>query len=175
MSQDGHNFGTVETVRSLRSAAAELERLLPGGPPLLVGDLSRARGGYLRPHRSHQLGLDADLGYFYRAPGKWYTKANAENLDRERTWTFLKVLISGGNIEYVFMDRSVQMLLREHAAASGEDPMWLESLFESPKRKDTLFRHTWGHATHFHVRFLDPRAEESGRRLQARLRRNGKI
>jgi hypothetical protein len=29
--------------------------------------------------------------------------------------------------------------------------------------------------THFHVRFLDPTAEESGRRLEKRLRRAGKI
>jgi penicillin-insensitive murein endopeptidase len=175
MAQDGHNFGTEETVKSLRDAAAEVRRAYPGGPDLLVGDLSRARGGYLRPHRSHQLGLDADLGYFYRTPGKWYTKANASNLDRERTWAFMKVLIARGNVEYIFVDRSVQALLREHALAAGEDPLWLETLFESPRRKDTLFRHTRGHATHFHVRFLDPGAEESGRRLTARLRRAGKI
>jgi murein endopeptidase len=175
MAQDGHNFGTEETVQSLREAAAEVRRAYPGGADLLVGDLSSARGGYLRPHRSHQLGLDADLGYFYRAPGKWYTKANAANLDRERTWAFMKVLIARGNVEYIFVDRAVQALLREHALAAGEDPLWLETLFETPRRKDTLFRHVRGHATHFHVRFLDPRAEESGRRLRARLRRAGKI
>jgi penicillin-insensitive murein endopeptidase len=169
MSHGGHNFGTRETVRALRDAAAEVTRNFPGGPDLLVGDISRARGGYLRPHRSHQLGLDADLGYFYRASGKWYTKANAENLDRERTWAAIKALIATGLVEYIFMDRGVQKLMRDHALAIGEDPLWLETLFETPAKKDTLIRHTWGHATHFHVRFLDPVAMEAGRRLQSRL------
>ena len=175
MAQGEHNFGTAETVRALRAAADEVRRVNPGGPDLLVGDISKASGGYLRPHRSHQLGVDADVGYFYRAPGKWYTKANAENLDRERTWTVVKALIAEGNVEYLFMDRAVQALLREYATSIGEDPLWLEALFESPSRKDTLIRHAWGHATHFHVRFLDPIAEEAGRRLQSRLRRAGKI
>jgi penicillin-insensitive murein endopeptidase len=175
MSHGKHSFGTTETVRALRDAAAEVRRQFPGGPDLLVGDISQARGGYLRPHRSHQLGLDADIGYFYRPSAKWYTKANAENLDRERSWALIKALIAAGNVEYIFMDRSVQLLLREYARSAGEDPLWLETLFETAAKKDTLIRHAWGHSTHFHVRFLDPMAEESGRRLQARLRRAGKI
>jgi hypothetical protein len=172
---DDHAFGTSATVRFLLDAVAELQERNPGAPDVLVGDISRERGGYLRPHRSHQLGLDVDIGYFYDPPAKWYTRANAKNLDRRLTWAFLKALIGQGGVEYVFMDRSVQVLLREHAKDAGEDPEWVGSLFESSSKKDTIFRHTWGHVTHFHVRFLDPGAEESGRRLEKRLRRAGKI
>jgi hypothetical protein len=75
----------------------------------------------------------------------------------------------------VFIDRAVQALLRDYAASVGEPPEWLDTLFESRARRDTLFRHTRGHATHLHVRFLDPAAEKTGRRLQARLRRVGKL
>ena len=164
-----NSFGTVATVRSLRAAVADLRAERPSAPDLNVGDLSRERGGYLRPHRSHQLGLDADLGYFYRANAKWYTKATAENLDRELTWALVKSLIAEGGVEYVFMDRSVQSWLHNYALDQGEDPAWLEKIFESPAHKDTLIRHAYGHVTHFHVRFLDPAAERVGRLLEARL------
>jgi hypothetical protein len=171
-----NTWGTAETVRSLRGAVRELRAQYPSAPDVTVGDLSRQGGGHLRPHRSHQLGLDADIGYFYVGEGKWYAKANAANLDRELTWAFLKALIAEGGVEYLFMDRSVQVLLREHALEKGEDPAWIASLFETPAHRDTLIRHTWGHITHFHVRFLDPAAERLGRELEARRkpRRRGR-
>jgi penicillin-insensitive murein endopeptidase len=169
MVQPETSYGTSSTVATLHAAVADFRASYPDAPDLNVGDLSHARGGYLRPHHSHQLGLDADLGYFYRANGKWYAKANAENLDRELTWAFLKALIAQGAIEYIFMDRSVQTLIWGYALEHGEDPAWLNTLFESPAHRDTLIRHAYGHITHFHVRFLDPAAERTGRLLEARL------
>jgi len=174
MTNDHNSFGTAETVRTLRAALAEFRAVYPRAPELNVGDLSRARGGYLRPHRSHQLGVDADLGYFYTDEGKWYARAGAENLDRELTWGFVKALIAQGGVEYIFMDRSVQMLLRDYAIRQGEDPQWVMDLFEGYSRKDTLIRHAYGHVTHFHVRFLDPSAQRVGRALEGRLRRPGR-
>jgi murein endopeptidase len=161
-------YATQVTVDAVKSAVAEVEREFPGSV-IRVGDISARRGGYIRPHRSHQAGVDVDVGFYYRVPAKWYTKANAANLDRARTWTFLKALVAQGTVEYVFVDRSVQALLREHALAAGESPEFVEGLFESPSKKDTLVRHTWGHLTHFHVRFMDPVAEETGRRVAPSL------
>lgn len=172
---DEHAYGTSSTVRFILDAVADLQEKHPGAPDVLVGDLSKKRGGYLRPHRSHQMGLDADIGYFYDPPARWYTRANAENLDRKLTWAFLKALIAQGGVEYVFMDRSIQNLLREYAKGIGEPADWVDGLFERADKKDTVFRHTWGHVTHFHVRFLDPSAEDTGRRLEKRLRRAGKL
>jgi penicillin-insensitive murein endopeptidase len=157
------NYATHATVSSLLAAVAEVEREFPGSV-LRVGDLSGRRGGYIRPHRSHQAGVDADIGFYYRTPAKWYTKANATNLDRERTWALVKALVAQGTVEYLFVDRSIQVLLRDHALSIGEPREFLDALFETPAKRDTLIRHTWGHLTHFHVRFIDPVAEETGRR-----------
>ena len=164
------SWGTSDTVRSLRAAAAEVHALYPRAPDMSVGDLSHERGGYLRPHHSHQLGVDADVGYFYEPGGKWYTRATPENLDRELTWALVKSLIAQGSVEYIFMDRSVQALLQRYALDHGEDPAWLATLFESPAHRDTPIRHAYGHITHFHVRFTDPAAESLGRELEARLK-----
>jgi murein endopeptidase len=161
---DERSYATRATVEAIRAAAAEVERQFPGSV-LRVGDLSGRRGGYIRPHRSHQAGVDADIGFYYRTPAKWYTKANASNLDRERTWALIKALVAQGTVEYLFVDRSVQVLLREHAIAIGESREFLDTLFATPAKRDTIIRHTWGHLTHLHVRFIDPVAEETGRRV----------
>jgi penicillin-insensitive murein endopeptidase len=166
-------FATPATASSIRTAVAEIEREFPGSV-LRVGDISSKRGGYIRPHRSHQAGVDADIGFYYLGQAKWYTKANASNLDRERTWALVKALVRQGTVEYLFVDRSIQVLLREHALKSGEPREFVETLFESPAKKDTLIRHTWGHLTHFHVRFIDPVAEETGRRVGPTLERGVK-
>jgi len=169
---DERRFATAVTVSSLRAAVAEVEREFPGSV-LRVGDISGRRGGYIRPHRSHQAGVDADIGFYYRTPAKWYTKANAANLDCAKTWALLKALVAQGTVEYVFVDRSVQALLREYALAQGEPREFLDALFESPAKKDTLIRHAWGHLTHFHARFIDPVAEETGRRARPSLEKAG--
>lgn len=169
---DERNYATSATVSAIRLAAAEVERQFPGSV-LRVGDLSGRRGGYIRPHRSHQAGVDADIGFYYRTPAKWYTKANASNLDRERTWALVKALIAQGTVEYLFVDRSVQILLREHAIAIGESREFLDALFETPAKRDTIIRHTWGHLTHLHVRFIDPVAEETGRRVDPTAAKRG--
>jgi murein endopeptidase len=165
---ESRRFASPVTVASIREAVAEVEREFPGSV-LRVGDISSRRGGYIRPHRSHQSGLDADIGFYYRTPAKWYTKANAANLDRARTWALVRALVGQGTVEYIFVDRSVQVLLREYALAAGESVEFVNELFESPAKRDSVVRHAWGHLTHFHVRFIDPTAEETGRRLAASL------
>lgn len=168
------SFGTRATVHAIQAAIAEVQRQFPGSPLLPVGDLSRKGGGYLRPHRSHQTGVDVDIGYYYQGSQGWYTPANAQNLDRARTWALLKAFVAHGNVEYIFMDRSIQALLREFAEKAQESPTLLEALFQTRNRPNTLVRHERRHVTHLHVRFVDPSAEAAGRRLSPRLRRLGR-
>jgi murein endopeptidase len=162
----GYGWGTESVVRSIERAVREVRRCHPGSPPLHVGDIARERGGWLRPHRSHQSGLDADIGYYYRTASTWYQRATAENLDVARTWTLIRALIEGGNVEMIFMDISLQRVLRAHIEALPEVERPTADLFESPLRKDAIIRHTWGHASHFHVRFTDPAAVALGQRMK---------
>lgn len=166
------SYGTTETIRSIHAAVAEVLRQFPGSSELPIGDISRKGGGHLRPHRSHQTGLDVDIGYYYVDAAGWYTNATADNLDRPRTWALLKAFIARGNVEYVFMDRSIQNLLEEYAESIGESRELLDGLFQSPKRKDTIVRHRQRHLSHFHIRLHDPVSEETGRRVSAHARRS---
>ena len=170
MASSDRAWGTAATVRSIREAVAELRRVRPGVLDVSIGDLSKPRGGAFRPHLSHQLGVDVDIGYFYRDGEPWYTRAAAQNLDSELTWALVKSLLAQGSVEYMFMDRSLQALIRDQAVASGEDPAWVASLFESDDHPDAIIQHAAGHLSHFHVRFLDPTAERVGRALEAHLK-----
>lgn len=157
-----YHWGTESVVRSLERAIREVRRCHPGSPDLYVGDISREHGGWLRPHRSHQAGLDADIGFYYLGPASWYERATAKNLDVVRTWALWRALVDGGNVDMIFVDRSIQDLVKAYLAklpASEQPP---EGFFEKSRMSPATVRHAWGHATHFHVRFVDPRAAELG-------------
>ena len=160
-------WGTRETVEALTAAIDEVAALHPGAPRLYIGQLSRERGGYLRPHRSHQSGRDVDLGYYYLEDAAWYTRATPENLDVQRTWALIDVLTARDALEYVFVDYGVERLLRRHAELVASSPARLRQIFEGDAAHGALVRHAWGHATHMHLRFRSPVAVGIGRRLLA--------
>ncbi|AUX26544.1 penicillin-insensitive murein endopeptidase [Sorangium cellulosum] len=160
-----HAWGTRETVEALERAIAEVHRQFPGSPKLYIGHISARGGGYLSPHKSHQAGRDVDISYFLDAQHRWYQRATAANLDRERTWAFIRSLITETDVELILIDSSVQRLLKEHALKIGEDKDWLDDIFQFGSRKPRpLIRHARGHASHIHIRFYSPIAQESAAR-----------
>lgn len=164
--EGGYAFGTELVVRSIERAVREVRRCFPNTPTLRVGDISRDKGGWLKPHRSHQSGLDADLGYYYRIQVGWYEKATASNLDLPRTWALVRAFVEGGNVDTIFIDLTVQRILKTYVAKLPKEEQPAEDWFQSPLKKDTVIRHAWGHVTHFHVRFRDDEAVALGIRIK---------
>lgn len=155
-----HAWGTAESVEFVTHAIERVHEEFPGGHTLFVGDLSGEHGGRLRPHRSHQSGVDVDLGYYYLDESVWYRTVNARNMDRPRNWALLETLLVETRVQYVFIDKDVQPLFEEYALAIGVDPQWVRRIFHgSPGRRDSIVRHRSGHATHMHVRFENPNAQ----------------
>jgi penicillin-insensitive murein endopeptidase len=173
LADPAHAWGTRESIDFVAHAIKRVNEYFPNSPVLYVGDFSGPRGGKLRPHKSHQSGRDVDLGYYYTTGEAWYKRATSKNLDRARTWALLKTLLTEARVEYVFMDRSLQPLLKEYALAQGEDPEWLARVFEGPSNRDPIVRHRLGHATHLHVRFENPTAEFTARRSYSLLQKAG--
>jgi murein endopeptidase len=170
-----HAWGTAETIEYLLTAIDAVHAEFANSHPLFIGDLSRQRGGYLQPHLSHQSGKDVDVSYFYTRDPKWYTRATASNLDRQRTWALVRALISRTDIQFIFIDRRVQRLLRSYAEAVGEDRGWLESIFDGTPGEPAIIRHEPGHDTHLHLRFYNPIAEETARRCYSALVQHKKL
>jgi len=171
----GAAWGTEETLSYLERALRKVHEEIPSTPPLQLGDISVEKGGPISPHVSHQAGRDVDIAYFYKADARWYRRGNAQNLDIPRNWAFVRALVTETDVELILIDQSIQTLLREHALTVGEDPLWVDSVFRGAGGLRPLVRHARGHATHIHVRFYNPLAQETARRAYASLVERGVV
>lgn len=161
----GLAWGTKETVDALSHAIDSVALRFPSTPKAFIGNISASRGGHLPPHVSHQSGRDVDLGYYLSEGHRWYATANASNLDRARTWHLVRTLIADSDVDLILVDIQVQKILKAYAREIGEDPAWLDQIFQvGGKSQRPVIFHAKGHATHLHVRFYSPAAQELGRR-----------
>lgn len=171
-----HAWATEETVEYLTQALLAVAKHFPNTPAVSIGHLSASKGGPLRPHVSHQSGRDVDVGFYYASePKRWYRRATAETLDIERTWWLIRTLVLETDIEMVLIDRSLIPPLERFAIESGEAPEWVESIFHRCNGRPAIVRHAPGHATHLHLRFFNPIAQQSGRRLAPMLVKQGVV
>jgi hypothetical protein len=171
----GSAWATEETLKYLDAALRRVHAQHPNTAALSLGDISGERGGPIAPHVSHQSGRDVDISYFYKGEGRWYRRGTAQNLDLARNWAFVRALVTETDVELILIDNSIQGLLREHAIASGENPAWVDGIFRGRGGDRALIRHARGHATHIHVRFYNPLAQETARRSYAALVSRGVV
>jgi murein endopeptidase len=159
-------WGTKETVESLSHVIDKVNEQFPGSQPVQIGHISAKDGGHLSPHVSHQAGRDVDVGYYYRTINPHgFANANDGNLDYPRTWALVRAALKDTDVEWIFMDTAIQRGLAQYAASAGEDPAWLDDIFQvRGKNGRSTIRHAKGHGTHLHIRFHNPVAEELGRR-----------
>jgi murein endopeptidase len=172
-----HAWGTKETIDDLVHCIQKVNEEFPGSSKMFIGDISAEHGGHLYPHVSHQAGRDADVSYYYlNGAGRWYLQATAENLDRARTWTFVRALITDTDVELILMDRSIKKLIEDYALSIGEDPSWLNDVFHGrPGKLRPLIIHWPGHTTHMHVRFYSPVAQQTAHLAYHALMKHGLI
>jgi len=127
---------------------------------VVIGDLSQARGGPTPSgHRSHQTGLDVDIGYV--APPGAHARMRAA--ERERVGPPAVVDLKTHVMSPLWTKRTVRLL-----AAAASDPA-VDRIFVNPAIRRTLcagparhepwfarLRPWWGHHDHFHVRLKCP-------------------
>jgi murein endopeptidase len=152
-------FGAKHVVETLRRAIAEVRALYPDVHTLAIGDLSAEHGGKIADHRSHQSGLDVDVGFYFTRGPVGFAAADA-TLDLEATWALLAAFARTADLDdgvaMIFLDTAVQRRLYDWAKARGTPDDELAFLFQYPRGKDELVglvRHWPNHADHFHVRF----------------------
>lgn len=163
-------WATQETLDALAVALGRVHEQFPDTAPLALGDISGKNGGPSHPHISHQSGRDVDIAYFYNDGAGWYARGNAKNLDLPRTWAFVRALIAETDVDLILIDHSIQALLEDYAKRHGDDPGWLAGVFRGvPGKQRAIIRHAPGHATHIHIRFFNPVAQETARRCHAFL------
>jgi murein endopeptidase len=106
-------WGTGRLVGSVRRVLAAYARRHPGAPPVLVGDLSRPRGGDFGPrfggigHASHQNGLDADV-YYPRRDGRLRAARRPDQVDRGAAQELVDAFVGIG-AQRVFVGPSLDL------------------------------------------------------------------
>jgi penicillin-insensitive murein endopeptidase/LysM domain-containing protein len=171
----GSAWGTQETIDYLNAAVQAVHDQFPDTPPLALGDIGARHGGPLRPHISHQAGRDLDISFYYKDGTRWYARGTRDNLDFPRLWAFVRVLIEKTDIDLILLDHGLQEPLKEYALTIGEDPAWLSQVFQGKGALRAIIRHAPGHATHLHLRFWNPLAQETARRCYGALARHGLV
>jgi penicillin-insensitive murein endopeptidase len=159
--------GLPRLVGAIERAAGTVLEQMPGGAPLVVGDLSEQGGGRIPRHNSHRTGRDVDLLFFIttprgvplRNPGFF---ALAEDgfvrfpdgqygvIDLPRQWLLIKTLLDDREIDvqFLFMSRDLEARIIDYALAKEDDLelVWrAETVMLQPV--DSL-----PHADHVHMR-----------------------
>jgi LysM repeat protein len=155
-----HNvYGTPRTIRLISQVVDGYTKRADGGPKLRIGDISKAGGGQLHGHLSHQEGNDLDIGLVLTgddANRLHFSGAGQDNIDLRRTWILVEEFIATGEVRVIYLDYQVQALLYEYAKQSGVPKAKLDEYFQYPRgtgRTRGLIRHWRGHKNHLHVRF----------------------
>jgi penicillin-insensitive murein DD-endopeptidase len=159
-------FGTYDLVEILKETAAALQRKFPSRDRVMVGDLSRDRGGNLPGHVSHQNGLDADVAFIRLDQteqdaediggfAEHFVKDGAltPNFDLERNWHYAKLLAGTKRVERIFVGEMIKKGFCAYAARRGE--------LESERETLLRLRVISGHTDHFHVRVGCPKNSPS--------------
>ena len=94
-------WGTQKLVSTIDLIAIDYAERFPIGPRLVVGDLSRTRGGKLGGHDSHQNGLDVDI-YYPRRDGLETSPERVALVDRRRA-QWLVNRAARADAQYVFI------------------------------------------------------------------------
>ncbi len=159
-------YGTVELVALLSAAIRHTHGLRADTPRLVIGDLSRRRGGALAPHLSHRSGRDADVGYYYLGAdgrplaartfirvdqsGQCVRRGGAPcRLDVARTWDLIAAMLPPSTpVQYMMIAPHIRELLLQEAERRGaSDELVLRFRLVSARMGQSA-----EHDDHFHVR-----------------------
>jgi penicillin-insensitive murein endopeptidase len=152
-------FGHPTLVDFIRHLGVSIKKKRLG--LLLVGDMSQARGGPTPTgHKSHQTGLDVDLGYAFP---EWALHRHPTAAERESVAPPPIVDLPAGKLTSLWRPRVAAVL-----ALAASDPA-VDRIFVNPVIKRELCSHAkpdeqwlrklrpwWGHHDHFHVRLRCP-------------------
>ncbi len=165
-----HACTVPEVAWALGFLAREVRRQHPGGPDMVVSDISRCGGGRFPPHRTHQSGRDVDMRYFQLGIARGfydYIFVGPWNFDVARVWVMVETIHAHDLAEVVYIDVAHQKALHAYATEQlGYTREALGPIISWPharRRLASLVQHMPGHHNHLHIRFRAPLAVAGGR------------
>ena len=156
------NWGHPDLIDYVQDLSATVANI-PGWNGLYIGDLSQPRGGpMLTGHRSHQIGLDADIWMLRPGDhpgGLTLTRQQRENLSS------VSMRRAGGAYVNSRWDASYHQVLKAAASDPRVARIFVFAGAKAQMCKDETgdrkwlrkVRPWWGHHYHFHVRLACPK------------------
>jgi hypothetical protein len=146
---------------------------------MFIGSISKRRGGYFPPHRSHRTGLDIDIRLPLLPAVPPETYPTPDNVDWPALWELIEAFVDTGEVSMIFLDHRMQKYLYRAARWEGKTPEELESIIHWPRKDrkwEVIVRHSRGHKGHIHVRLLcGPDEPRCGPKREKALERRGWI
>ncbi|MCP9490035.1 MAG: penicillin-insensitive murein endopeptidase [Solirubrobacteraceae bacterium MAG38_C4-C5] len=111
-SREWRRYGTGRLLRVVYAALRDYREANPDAPRVLIGDLSRPRGGWFGReygglgHASHQNGLDIDI-YYPRRDGRRRKPARASQVDRRLAQELVDAFVARPEVRYAFVGLTV--------------------------------------------------------------------
>jgi murein endopeptidase len=164
-------WASSHTLRNLLTAIGEFRYSSGYEGELIIGSMSRRRGGRFPPHRSHQSGRDVDirLPLLPGVPSNF--SPNADEIDWAAAWELVRHLVATEEVEVIFLEGPLQRRLYQAALWEGAVAEELRPIIAWPNRQGNekaIVRHSRGHDGHIHVRFRcgldEPRCRPRRRR-----------
>lgn len=146
------SWGTTWAVRHAVAALDDFHGAGGYAGELVVGVMSKVRGGRLHGHISHQTGRDLDI----RLPNQ------GRRVDWRATLELIRAFARTGAVDRILLDYRAQGRLRRLARREGASEAELDAMFQWPRgsrASGSLVRHSKGHDDHIHVRFTCGPAE----------------
>ena len=151
------NYGHPDLIELIEAAAKWNKKT--AGSDLLIGDISRPRGGpTISGHVSHQTGLDVDIWYLQsrkKLSKKMRNSIHSPSVvhgDKLRNWkkSYANIIQQFGEnpkVDRIFVNPTIKKMFCEKFPQ--EKSPWLAKL-----------RPWWGHSDHFHVRLRCPEGDK---------------
>jgi len=159
------SWGTPHLINALEEVSQRVAFELPGADPLMIGDISRQGGGWLRGHITHTKGVDVDVGMFMhdaRQPLGGFLDLRPSQLDVHANWVLVTSLLDTDSVQYMLLDQGhINALTRYAREEVGLDQDEIDTIFPpNPThrhwRQAGVVRHAPNHLSHLHVRFKPP-------------------
>lgn len=150
-------YGSSHTILQLQRAFAAFRHDSGYEGEVVIGAISRRKGGKFRPHKSHQSGRDVDirLPLLPGVPESPETP-NPDEIDWHATWALIQALVGTGEVRRIFLEVELHRRLYEAARQLGATREEIAALLPWPSwdtKGNPVIRHSRGHDGHIHVRF----------------------
>lgn len=150
------HFSAKEMAHIIMQMGLFTKSELPG-QLLLVGDISRQNGGTLGSHKSHQNGLDVDVGFYFNNKNLQGSFVSAVAVDRahpnwlvHEQWKLFKKVVNTRLIDRIFIHKTLKQALCRVAINNGEITRDTKTGLAHETLRRLIADTT--HNTHFHLR-----------------------